>query len=444
MLQATTHVSINSLPGPPGRLRSTWKLMTRPYETYGDWSRRYGKSFRVKALNGTVLATSNTENIRRILAARHDEVSQFAIGTISPLIGEHSVLIVAGERHKRARSLLAPPFRGEALRNSMQTMQAIADRVAANWKPGSSIRVMDTSLEYSLDVIIEVVFGVQDPDRVQQFKSAIKSYVGGFRPIFAFTKLFQKRWVPAWNRFLKERERFDALLDLQIAGQRERQHEGFNIISMLLKSRDEDGNPLGESELRDHLITLLFAGHETTQIAIAWAMSWLHRNPPILKRFREELNSTDSLEEMLSSDLLDGICHEALRLNPIVADFLRVFQKPIELEEITLPAGSSAAILSCVVHQDPDIYPEPEKFNPDRWLTHPARPNEFLAFGGGIRRCIGATMALMEMKIALVTWLRRFEFALPPNAPPIEPVHRRNLTMAPKSGIELMVIKEIS
>lgn len=429
---------LKTLPGPGGRLKSTWQLMTKPYETYSAWQKRYGQTFLVRALNGNVVLTSDPENIRRVLSARHDEISQFAIGTISPLIGENSVILVNGQRHKRARSMLMPAFHGEALRGCVQTMESIAERVTDNWQVGQTFKVMQASLEYSLEVIIEVVFGVQAPDRVQEFKFAIMDYVQSFRPIFAFTRRFQSRLLPSWNRFLRAKKQSDIMLSEQIAMARTSPDASFGVLSMLLAARDEDGQPLGDAELKEQMVTLLFAGHETTQIAIAWAMSWLHRTPDVLSRLTEEISNA-SLDEMLRSDLLHGVCQESLRLNPIVPDFLRVLEKPMELDGIALPKGTTVGILSCLVHANPIIYSDPEKFQPDRWTQQRFKPHEFLAFGGGVRRCIGATMALMEMKIVLVTWLRKFRFELPDDAPHVEPVHRRNLTMAPRSGIPLRI-----
>ncbi len=432
---------VNSLAGPRGRIRSTWQLMNTPYSTYADWQARYGKTFLIKALNGNVIATSNVENIRRVLATRHDETMQFAIGTIAPLIGESSVAIVSGQRHKRARSMLIPPFQGDALRCSIATMKSVAERSVKHLKAGDQIKVMDISLDYSLEVIIQVVFGVERLDDVEVFKRAIKSYVKSFRPVFAFTRLLQNRLVPQWRRFLKQKLAFNQLLESQI--QRRRQSDSQpDVLGMLLAARDEQGKPLDNAELRDQLISLLFAGHETTQIAIAWAMSWLHRHPLILQRLRKEMEEEHDPDQLLKSKLLDGICLESLRLNPIVADFLRVFLVPIQFEEVDLPANSNVGILTTLVHNDPEIYPNPGCFDPDRWADRTYKPYEFLAFGGGVRRCIGASMAVMEMKIALITWLRLLEFRLPDDAPGIEPVHRRNLTMAPRSGIKLIVSKD--
>ena len=208
---------------------------------------------------------------------------------------------------------------------------------------------------------------------------------------------------------------------------------------MMLEARDEDGQPLSDEELKDQLTTMLFAGHETTQIAIAWAMSWLHRSPEILERLRTELIES-TIEESLQSELLDGVCHEALRLNAIVPDFIRVFREGIDLEEVALPADSTVAVLTCRVHADPEIYPNPDQFDPERWIGKSCKPYEFLAFGGGVRRCIGATMALLEMKVALIIWLKQFQFRLPDDAPAVEPVKRRNVTLAPASGIELDIV----
>ena len=217
-------------------------------------------------------------------------------------------------------------------------MRAVAECVSEEWQVGETIRVMDGSLEFSLDVIIQVVFGVQQADRVDEFKRSIKRYVKSFRPAFAFSKLMQKRIFPSWNRFLKEKAALNKLLDEQIDLCRDLPADPakHGFLSMLINAQDESGPPLSGGELKDQLITLLFAGHETTQIAIGWAMSWLHRCNPVLERLRSELECND-LPAMVQSDYLHGVCCEALRLNPIVADFLRVLEKPAEFEEVDLP-----------------------------------------------------------------------------------------------------------
>ncbi len=182
---------------------------------------------------------------------------------------------------------------------------------------------------------------------------------------------------------------------------------------------------------------MLLAGHETTQIAIAWAMSWLHRHPDILERLRNELNDDDSIDSIIQSQLLSGVCNESLRLNPIISDVIRVLKKPMAWTDYELPAGTNVAIAISLVHENEKLFPEPFKFDPERWLDAKFKPHEFLPFGGGIRRCIGAPLAILEMKIVIAAWSKNFKFELPADASKVEMVHRRNITMAPKSGIPL-------
>lgn len=414
--------------------------MRDPFSCYRSWKRRFGNTFVVNALNGDVVATCDRENIRRAFAASFDDVEPFAVETVRPLVGGSSVFLLQGERHRRERTILSPPFHGKSTGRRADEIRDIALRVAGNWQAGQTIRIMDASLDVSLEVIIRIVFGVQSQEEVEQFKQHVKRFVRSFHPVLAFTRMFQRPLLglSPWNRFIAERSRFYRLLDEQI---RRRRNEGGNqdsVLTQLIRSRYEDGSQADDESIRDQLVTLLFAGHETTQIAIAWAMSWLARKSEIADRLRSELDRDDSLEAVLQSELIDGICNESLRLNAIVPDTVRTLRVPMTWTDVELPAGSHIAIAICLVHEDPELYPAPFEFDPDRWSRRIFKPNEFLPFGGGVRRCIGAPLAVLEMKIVIATWWRHFRFELPTDAPHVEPLHRRNVTMAPVSGIPLV------
>ena len=424
------------------RFLTTWRFIKDPFQCYRNWRSRFGKTFVVNALNGDVVATCNRENIRRAFAATFADVAPFAVDTVRPLVGEDSVFLVQGERHRRERSVLSPPFHGSAMRSQSNALEKAALEVTKHWRAGQTVRIMDASLDFSLEVIVRIVFGIESREQIDQYNSKIKEFVSRFHPVLAFTKIFQRSWLglSPWNAFAKSRDDFWSMLVRQIHFSRDQGCPDGTVLNHLIQAHYEDGKPATNESIRDQLVSMLLAGHETTQIAIAWAMSWIHRHPDVQERLTEELDNS-TLEEVLESQLLTGVCHESLRLNAIIPDTVRTLRKPMDWEELELPSGSNIAISICLVHEDPDVYPDPLTFNPDRWLRKTYKPNEFLPFGGGVRKCIGAPLAMLEMKIAVAVWLRNFRFELPADAPAHEPIHRRNVTMAPRTGIPLRIVE---
>lgn len=427
--------------GPRGRFLTTWKLLRDPYNSYRIWSEKYGDTYRVRALNGDVIVTSNTENIRNIFAARSDAVGQFAIGTLEPLLGGKSVILSEGESHRQQRRLLQPSFHGELIADQEPVIKHVAEKVCNDWESGSTIRVMDHSLAVSLEIIIRVVFGVADNDMVDRFKSEVKRFVRAFHPLLAFSKLLQRPLfgLSPWNKFIRIKQECMGLVQKEIDERRKSGIRGDDLLSRLLVAQTENEFEISDNQIHAQLVTMLFAGHETTQIAIAWAMSWLARSQEYASELRAELESQDFHEVIRNSKLLEGICNESLRLNPIVPDMIRVLKAPLQFTDRVIPAGTNVAMIASRVHYDPSIYSEPNTFAPHRWSEKTYKPYEFFAFGGGVRRCIGAPLAILEMKVVIATWIKQFCFRLPPGAPAEEPVHRRNLVMAPSTGVLLQV-----
>ena len=432
------------IPGTKSRFISTFRYMRDPYGSFEKWQNKFGSTFLIRALNGDVIATSNPENVRRIFAAKHDSVGQFAIETTRALVGAQSVFLAEGEQHRLERTLLLPSFHGELIRETLNTIRSVVEQATAKWQPGDNVRIMDVALDISLEVILQIVFGIQREDAIGKYKQTIMKFVKSFHPILAFTKLFQRPLfgLSPWNRFVKARSEFDELIQTEIESRRssDTDTERNDLLSRLLNARYEDGTAIDDVGIRDQLVTLLLAGHETTQIAISWAMSWVLRNPVFHQRLIDELDENEFEEVVNHSKLLDGICNESLRLNPIVPDVLRRLKQPMEFEEGIIPVGKTVAAATYLIHTDPNIYEEPFEFNPDRWRERTFKPHEFLPFGGGIRRCIGATLAVYEIKIVVATLVNNYRFELPHDAPDSEIVHRRNLTLAPKSGIPLVFL----
>ena len=442
---------MNKLPFRTTRNRAltTWRFMKDPYSCYRKWKQELGDTFVVKALNGDVVVTCDPVNIKTTFAATTDEVAQFAVETTEALLMKSSVLLIDGPRHRQERRILSPSFNHQCLFRYVDLVGRIATNTANSWKEGETIRIMDPALRVSLDVIIEVVFGVSEPEKVRLFREHIKRFVSSFHPILAFTKLFQRSWfgLSPWNRFLKHKHALEQLLDREIeevlAYRSESEDSSRGMLSRILGEYESQDGRIDQENVRTQLITMLLAGHETTQIAIAWGMSWLHRNPESLEELRGELRSQPILEVVNDSKLLNGICLESLRLNAVIPDIVRTLKAPMDWQGVTLPTGTNIGVSISLVHENSELYPEPFEFRPHRWDDRKPKPTEFLPFGGGVRRCLGAPLSIMEFKIVIATWVKNFEFRLPSDVVEVEPLYRRNVTMAPKSGIELEFVGKL-
>lgn len=423
------------------RFLTTMRYMRRPYECYRQWKSRFGDTFEVNALNGNVVATCNAENLRTALAISTDDASQFATETTAPLVGPSSVILIDGARHRQERRILSPSFSGPCLHHEAEKIVEVAQQAADRWRVGSTIKVMDEALDVSLNVIIRVVFGVTNQSRMASFREQIKKFVASFHPILAFTRIFHWHWfgLSPWGRFQREKGRLEAMLDKEIDRELAAGLNSEGMLARILQEYQEQDGGIDRDNVRAQLITMLLAGHETTQIAIAWAMSWLTRYPKVAEALRSELTSCELPDMIKNSKLLDGVCKESLRLNPILPDVVRTIKKPLVWSGFELPPGTNIALATSLVHEDEAIYPSPDRFRPQRWFDWKPKPHQFLPFGGGVRRCLGAPLSLLELKIVILTWLAKFEFESPFPLSQNEPVARRSITMGPRSGIPLVV-----
>ena len=418
--------------------------LERNYKSYGDIFTSKFSNFPPQVI------ISNPQAIQEIFTA---DSKLFESGTGNqialPLVGSNSLLLLDGDRHLQQRKLLMPPFHGERMKAYGQIIRNTTEKVINNWTPGNSVIAHSTMQEISLEVILHAVFGLSEGERYQQIQQLIINMFSLFSNPLSATFLFFKSlqqdlgaWSP-WGGFLRQRQRLDELLYQEI---RERktlsQPLGDDILSLLISARDEAGQPMSDVELRDELMTILFAGHETTATALAWALYWIHYLPEVREKLLQELNSID-LEnsdpaEITKLPYLNAVCCETLRIYPIVFfAFPRLLQAPMQLMGYNLPKGIIVSSCIYLVHHRPDIYPEPKRFKPERFLERQFSPYEYLPFGGGNRRCIGAAFAMFEMKLVLAKVLSRYSLELAENSP-VVPV-RRGLTMAPAGGVHLTV-----
>jgi cytochrome P450 len=311
------------------------------------------------------------------------------------------------------------------------------------WVPGQRFAMMDTTQAITLDIIIEAVFGVTGGERVRRFHDVIVATIATFSPLIVMFKFLRHDFLGLgpWAKFQRHFTALRRLVDEELVALRAAPEGREDILSMLVLARYEDGRGLTDQEIFDQLLTLLMAGHETTSIALAWALYFLHQNPQTLTRLRAELatlGEDPEPEATAKLPYLEAVCSECLRLRPLPV-VSRKLARPLTVLGYELPAGMLVGSAAYATHMREDIYPEPEQFRPERFLSRTYSPFEYLPFGGGARRCIGSAFALYEMKLVLATLLTHNRLELVETGP-VKSVMRA-ATVGPKGGIA-MILKE--
>jgi cytochrome P450 len=359
------------------------------------------------------------------------------------ITGKLSVFGLSGKDHRRARRLLMPPFHGERMRSYGDLICDTAEQVMREHEPGHAFPARHPMQTISLRIILRAVFGITDGPRYQQLEQRLGTLLGRVSSPLSASILF----VPSlrrdlgpqspWGRFIRNRQQIDQLIYAEIADRRGARlaceaegvatHGGSegglnpnperdDILTLLMSARDEAGEALSDIELRDELMTLLIAGHETTATALTWALYWIHRLPKIRQRLLQELDALDhnfDPNALLKLPYLNAVCSETLRIYPVaLLTFPRVTRSRVNLAGVTLDPGTLVAGCIYLAHRRKEAFPDPEEFNPDRFLDQHYSPYEFLPFGGGVRRCIGMAFAQFEMKLVLSSILSRFDLAL--------------------------------
>lgn len=405
--------------------------------------RRDGDPFCVASLNGDVVITNHPDSIRQVYALSDDEYYLWQAELIAGIVGKGSVLALEGDAHKRERRLLNPPFHGQRMRAYGRLMRELTHQVMRACPLGEELDARRAMQSISLRVILRAVFGVSEPERVQRFEEASLRFMARANHPMSFFPFLRKEFggIGPWAEFRKAWTHFTALLaeQRQLAAQSPAQED---ILSLLVNARYDDGSRMSDDQIRDELITLLIAGHETTATSLSWALYALHGQPALLGRLREELvrkglGPDADPEQVAGNAYLEAVCNETLRRYPIVAEVFRRIKAPLTLGRYTLPAGTSVATSILMLHKRHDLYPQPEVFRPERFLERRFTPWEFAPFGGGSRRCVGAAFALYEMKIVLHALLTGYELSLA-TTKPIQPV-MYGLTMGPKGGVPIRI-----
>ena len=368
---------------------------------------------------------------------------------LKPMLGEQSMIILSGERHKRERQLLMPPFHGERMRNYGQLICDIARDVASKWTVDRPFVARSAMQEITMRVILQAVFGFDDGPRLQELRPLLASVVNmtdsPLRSSMLFLNWMQQDWGPwsPWGRMKQRQRKVDDLICAEIEERRlQPDPNRTDILSLMMAARDENGQPMTNIELRDELMTLLFAGHETTATALAWAFYWIHHLPSVRQKLLEELDSLGENPDPMTIfrlPYLSAVCQETLRIYPVgMLTFPREVREPVELMGHHLEPGTVVVGSIYLTHRREDLYPEPLQFKPERFLERQFSPYEYLPFGGGSRRCIGMALAQLEMKLAIATILRDFDLTLAEKKP--VQAKRRGVTLGPAGGVRMALL----
>ncbi|MCS6960188.1 MAG: cytochrome P450 [Pseudanabaenaceae cyanobacterium SKYGB_i_bin29] len=433
-----------SSPTPP--LWQLWHWITDPIGYLETNFRRYGDLFSVRwQYFQPFVLVNHPDYVQKLLGADPRYFDSGVGSTIMrPLLGSYSLLLLDGEQHQRQRKLLLPPFHGDRLLSYGNVIQGIAHTLFLAYR-GAQVNVRRLMQRISLATILRVVFGLRVGDRYAQVESLITEMIETVSSPLKATPIFvawlQQPWTN-WGEFLQKRSQIDQLLFAEINEKRRQQELGSDILSLLISAKDQEGKGMSDQELRDQLLTLLLAGHETTASALAWCLYLIDLHPSVKAKLLQEIKEWNgNLATIGQLTYLHAVCQETLRLYPIaILTEPRIPHQEIGLGDYTIPAGTLLFPCIYLVQRRADIYPEPTEFRPDRFLERQYTAYEYFPFGGGGRRCIGAAFALWEMKIVLLTLLREFAYRIVPDplGRPIKPT-RRGVTVAPSAYLTMEI-----
>jgi cytochrome P450 len=404
-------------PGPrePAALQmSEW--IVRPTALLRRSSARYGEPFtlRIGWSDAPMVLVSDPADIKRVFAAGADVLQGGASSSVlEPFAGPRSILLLDGSEHLRQRRLMLPPFHGEALARWRDTIGALAYAELRGWESGRPVRAHQRMQTLTLEVILRVVFGTGDPELRDAIRRTLDMTTS--MPRLVAMSLVQKPVGP-WATFMRAVKRLDELLYRRI----DAEADDGSVLAVLRSARHEDGSPPSREELRDQLVTLLAAGHETTAGALGWALERLARHPQVLARVRED------------EEYLEAVIKEVLRVRPVLSIVGRKTLTEFAVGGWTIPPGIHVVPCIYLTHRRADLWEDPTAFRPERFLNGAPEPYAFIPFGGGRRRCLGAAFATLEMREVLRAVAARF--ALAPEREQGERMRRRSITLTPARG----------
>jgi len=427
---------------PPGpripRVLQTAIWFRRAQWMMGECAKRFGATFTLSiAHEGTWVMLSNPDDVKAVFTGDPELLHAGEANRILlPILGEHSLLLLDGAEHMTQRKLMLPPFHGTRMQSYRALMSEIARREIGSWPAGTPFRVRPRMQALTLEIILRAVFGVDNGPRLADLRMQLRRMLDRLTdPRWtAFLLALGPERIQRFGPFMREMERVDRLIYDVIATRRASRGttERSDILSMLLGAEYEDGSGMSDRQLRDELLTLLVAGHETTATALAWAVERLARHPDKLERLADETRAGEDR-------YLKAVVYETLRLRPVISLVNRTLKAPMRLGGYDLPAGVKVVPSIYLIHRRPDVYADPDRFLPERFLDKAPGTYTWIPFGGGVRRCIGGAFAQFEMEVVLRELTART--TIDPARPSAERVYRRAITETPRHDAEVILAR---
>jgi cytochrome P450 family 138 len=396
---------------------------------------RYGSAFRINVpIFGQAVVISDPAEVKQLFMTSPDiaDILDLNLGLV---LGPNSFFAISGDAHRKQRKLLTPPFHGRRLRAYEAIIEQEAVREMATWPEGREFATLGPMMRITLNAILRAVFGADDAE-LAELRTLLPAMVklGSRLVALPIPRTDLGRWSP-WGRAHAYRREYDAIIDRLIAAARQdpRLDERDDVLALMLQSRYDDGSAMSREEISDQLLTLLTAGHETTSTTLAWAVERLRRHPAVLRRLAEEADAG-------GSQLREATILEVQRVRPVIDATLRKVRAPgLRLGRWTLPAGQVVLVSIYLIHRDEALFPHPYRFDPDRFADRRPDTYQWIPFGGGARRCLGAAFAQMEMNVVLGTLLR--DFTLEPTSERGERWHSRGVAYCPAKGGRALVYR---
>lgn len=421
-------------PGPRSTLLHSLRYARDPFGSSLRCLARYGDPYTAPTVFGPQVVTSDPAVVEAVFAADPASFAATGAALLAPVMGASSVMLVDGERHRAARKLLAPPFHRAAIEQLGEAVVELARHRVAELPRGRAFDIHEAMRKITSDVIVQIVFGATEAATARALTAQLFDLARTLKPTFLLVPAFRRRFggLSAWARFQRACERSQTMVGDLIAARRDAPPTA-DLLGLLLGARDATGAALSEREVWEQLMTFFMAGHDTTASTLAWAVQLVHRDPVVRDRLRAEVASGGAAAELAARPYLEAVCLETLRLCPVAPYIARDLRRPFAVGGYELPAGAALAISIVGIHRRPELYPEPERFDPDRFLGRSYAPSQFLPFGGGARRCVGAALAMLELKLVLGVVMQ---------APPLRltgdtaiRASVRNTTVGPRGGV---------
>jgi len=421
------------------RLLQTLRWVTHPCELLDDGHRRFGDFFELDVMGlGRLAVVADPEAVATVFRGdpallRTGESNALVV----PLLGESSLLAMDEPEHLPARRDTEQHFTRSVVDGHRLDIRKASEELTAKLPRGHPFALHPWLRRFTLRVILTILFGRCEPEKLERYMRAFAPVTGELVAVIAYVTALQRDLGPlsigGW--FQRKIGELDALIAFEVEERRAGRHHGpGGVLSAMLESEPPPGVRRDAQAIRDRMMTLLAAGHETIASALAWAIQWIVVTPGVLERVRAEIDAAP--EDARALPYLEACCDESFRISPVVEAVSRVAREPMELAGYEIAAGTLVTPAIHLVHHRPDLYPEPHRFRPERFLERRYRGHEFLPFGGGQRLCIGRTLALEEMKLVLRSLLSSLDFRLVDERPPR--AVRRNVTIAPAGGLRVV------